>query len=117
MFLRVAQELLDLGHPADSTSRSYYAVFHAATAVLTSLGVERSSHRALWSAFGEHVVAPNLMERRFHRDAISLFMARNESDYLPEPTDTPEDAERSLAVAEQFVQAAKAFLDTRSDSR
>jgi len=31
--LEVARENLENGHPADSVSRSYYAMFHAAAAV------------------------------------------------------------------------------------
>jgi len=71
--LQVAQELLDLSHPADSVSRSYYAMFHSATAVLKELGIERKSHHAVWSAFGEYVVAKGLMEAKFHRSGLDVF--------------------------------------------
>jgi hypothetical protein len=37
-------------------------MFHAATAVLLSRGIERRSHHAVLSAFGEHIVKPGLVE-------------------------------------------------------
>jgi len=39
--LQVARENLENNHPADSISRSYYSMLHAATGVLAELGVER----------------------------------------------------------------------------
>jgi uncharacterized protein (UPF0332 family) len=39
--LNVSRVNLEHGFSADSINRSYYAMFHAATSVLLSLGVER----------------------------------------------------------------------------
>ena len=111
--LIVAEELLAGGHPADSVSRSYYAMFHAATGALLGMGIERSSHRALWSAFGEQTAAKALMDPKFHRWGMDAFRARLESDYLPAPEDTPEFAQKLLDQAHEFVAACRGFLKTR----
>lgn len=50
--LAAAESLIQQGFPPDAVSRSYYAMFHAATAVLLELGIQRSSHHATWAAFG-----------------------------------------------------------------
>ena len=111
--LEAARDLLNLGYPADSISRSYYAVFHAATAVLMELGIQRSSHHALWAAFGEHVAAKGLMDPRLHRVGLDAFRDRARSDYFASPGDTVEDGEETLGAAHEFVAACREFLEGR----
>jgi len=109
--LEVAREVLRLGHPADSVSRSYYAAFHAATAMLLELGIERSSHHAVWAAFGEQVTARGLLDARYHRAGLDLLRARSSSDYLAEPEDTQEDAAEALGLAQEFASACRSALE------
>ena len=111
--LHVAQDMLRLDYPADSISRSYYAMFHAATAVLMQLGIQRSSHHALWAAFGQHVAAQGLMDPRLHRIGLDAFRDRARSDYFAEPGDTVEDGDETLRAAREFVAACREFLESR----
>jgi len=104
-FLRDARLLFE--------SRSYYAVFHGAKAVLFRLGIERKSHHAVWGAFGEMVVNPGLMEKRYHKGAVDLFLSRVESDYSPRTKDTPETTQGFLIFATEFVAACRGFLQGR----
>lgn len=108
--IEVARENLDHEHPADSASRSYYAMFHSATAILGTLGIERSSHHGLWGAFGEHIAAKDRMDRKFHRMGLFAFGVRAPSDYLPAPETTAKDAEQLIADALEFLAAAKKFV-------
>lgn len=112
-FLGVAEDLRGLGHSRDTVNRAYYAVFHAATAVLVHLDIQRSSHHGLWSAFGQFVTAPGLLEVRYHRLALNLFLARNDSDYLPQAEVTAHAAENALSSAREFVAACREFLESR----
>jgi len=114
--LRVSADLLGHGYRADSISRSYYAMFHAATATLLLVGVERSSHKALISAFGEFVVKKGFVEARYHGYLRNAFEARSESDYLPSPSETAEDANLILEQAEEFVGACGKFIE-KGESR
>lgn len=41
---------------AKDERRTYYAMFHAATAALLSQGIRRSKHSAVVAAFGRHLV-------------------------------------------------------------
>lgn len=61
-----ARILIDNNRPAAATARAYYAMFHAATAVLSVKGIKRGSHHGILSAFGEHLVKPGLIDPRFH---------------------------------------------------
>ena len=114
--LTVAHDLLVGGHPVDSVGRSYYAMFHAARAVLKELGVERKSHHGLWAAFGEHVAAKGMMDPKYHRYGLDAFSARVDSDYLAEPDDTADDAREVLDMARDFVAACRSFLEERGGS-
>jgi hypothetical protein len=111
--LGAAADLLSTGHPAVSVGRSYYAVFHAARAVLLVLEIHRKSHHAHWAAFGQHVTAAGLLPVRLHQVGLELFLARRESDYFAEPTDTPEDAQAALEEAREFVSACRSFVESR----
>lgn len=109
--LAAAESLIEQGFPPDSVSRSYYAMFHAATAVLLELGIQRSSHYAMWAAFGQFVVHPGLIATHYHRAGLDMASARADSDYLAEPEDTLENARDDLAMARDFVAACHNFLD------
>jgi uncharacterized protein len=114
--LEVAAENLEGKHPADSISRSYYAIFHAAKATLGELEIECGSHHAVWGAFGEHLVAKGLMPKKYHRHALDAFSARNLSDYLSDPRSTTEDALVTLQAAREFVDACWNFISERQDN-
>ena len=110
-FTQVAADMLRLGHWPDGVSRSYYAMFHAATAVLLELGIERSSHHGVWAAFGQFVTAKGHMDVRYHHAGLEWFRARSDSDYFAEPEHSRDDAEAALSAARDFVTACLRFLE------
>jgi len=54
--LEGARALLDRGEYFGAVSRAYYAIFHAARAVLYSYGITTKTHIGLVSLFGEHII-------------------------------------------------------------
>jgi len=108
--LVVAEENLANAHPADSVSRAYYAMFHSATAILLKIGVERSSHKGIISAFGEKVIKTGKMDKRFHAYLRDAFDSRSVSDYLPFPDQDATQAKETLSQAKEFVQACRTLL-------
>lgn len=118
--LERAEELINASHImlsnnfySDSISRSYYAAFHGAKAVLEELGIERKSHQAVWSEFGQKIAKAGLMDKKYHSTGVRLFNRRIKSDYWAKPNDTVEDAQISLSFATEFVAACKTFLEGR----
>jgi uncharacterized protein (UPF0332 family) len=107
--------MLDLELPSDSISRSYYAMFHAAKAVLTEMDIARASHRGVIAAFGQFVVKPGHMHPRFHASLRQAFNARAESDYLARPEDSMGDARAFLERAREFVTAVQSHLERRNE--
>lgn len=108
--LAVAAENLRNNHPADSASRAYYPIFHAATAVLLEKGVERSSHKGVISAFGEIFIKGDLLEKRFHEYSRGAFDARILSDYFPSPSPDGIHADEILSNAGEFIKACQNLL-------
>jgi len=111
--LGAAQLLVERAYPADSVGRSYYAMFHAATAVLLELGIERGSHKGVISGFGEFLVKPGHLPAPLHASFRKAFDARQEDEYLASPSETAEKAGLLVQEAGAFVAACRAFLEGR----
>jgi uncharacterized protein len=65
--LRVAKNLLLSKDYEDSVSRSYYAAFHAAQALLLSEGLSAETHRGVVTLFGLHFIARLSRNQTFQR--------------------------------------------------
>jgi uncharacterized protein (UPF0332 family) len=102
-----SQVLLDNERPAAAVARVYYAMFHAATAVLEVKGIKRSSHRGILSAFGQYLVKPGLIEQKFHLYLREAFELRQQIDYDPIVDINLQQAKEALEQAIDFVDACK----------
>ena len=73
------------GYYADSISRAYYAIMHAAKAALSFRGVpvdnRRSTHRAVMNRFGWHLVEPGYIEPTWADDIRQGHAERTQADY------------------------------------
>lgn len=110
MALQQSSDNLDLGYYDVATSRAYYAMFYAATALLASQGISRSKHSGVHSAFGQHFVKPGLIEPSYSRMLSNAFNVRLDSDYDVDSSPDLVLAKNVLGDAEQFVERAVAYL-------
>jgi uncharacterized protein (UPF0332 family) len=101
--LAQAELMLASSFPGASVSRSYYAMFHAATAALLQRGVKRRSHQGIIAAFGQTFVKPGIVDARFHKYLTKAFSLRQESDYLPMVRLVDERAREVIDWAKEFV--------------
>ena len=108
--LQQSSDNLGLGHYDVATSRAYYAMFYAATALLLSQGISRSKHSGVHSAFGQYFVKPGLIEPQYSRMLVNAFRLRLDSDYEVSPSLNKVLAEDNLRDAEQFVERAETYL-------
>jgi len=108
-FLRSGNALLELGDPDSAVGRAYYAMFHAAEALLLSKGLEYAAHRAVQSAYGREFAKTGLLPSRFHRALLDAYESRVSADYESAAVDS-ETARKHLAGAEEFVNAAAKYL-------
>lgn len=112
--LQAAQSLLDDDFLADALSRAYYAILHAARAVLLAEGVTVSSHRAVRRLFSLHLVKPGKLENRFAKilaeEQDDRFLADYDAWFHPER----ERAEKRVGEAGEFLAAIRTFLENRA---
>jgi len=108
--LQQAKDNLNLGYYDVVTSRAYYAMFYAASALLASKGISRSKHSGVHSAFGQYFVKPGLIEPQYSRMLINAFNVRLDSDYDVKPLLNRALAEDILRDAQQFVERVAAYL-------
>ena len=104
--LEVAELLLTSGYFEDSVSRSYYATFHAACALLASIGRTVRTHEGLRAVIGEHFVRPGALDGKFARFLTRIAADRNDADYSAVPSFTKADAATTLDEARAFVEAS-----------
>ena len=108
--LVTAQLLIREGKYRTAISRAYYAIFMIATAALATLGISRSKHSGVESAFGQYLVKPGLLEPKYHSVYIRAREWREDADYEPTVQFTEQDARTVLGQAEEFVARVERYL-------
>ena len=105
--IKDAELLLNSHRSSASVGRSYYAMFHSATAVLLVEDIKRHSHQGLISAFGQFLVKEGKVEPRFHKYFAEAFDLRQESDYQPVAEVTEQQALIVLDRAREFIEICR----------
>jgi len=93
-------------------SRTYYAIFYAASAVLASIGIARSKHTGVISAFRLHFIKSGLIEPEFGDILGVSFDARQESDYELIPYIDYDLAIKRYGDAKRFVDRVETYLES-----
>jgi len=109
-YLNSANLLLENRDYDSSVSRSYYAMFYAAEALLLSKNLKFSSHKGVISAFGEHFVKTGLFGKEIRRKLQKAFDERQRSDYSFQAIISKEDAGQILQDGLEFLEEAKIYL-------
>lgn len=108
--LRVARAALELGIARDAMSRAYYAVFHAARALLLLAGVEPKTHAGVLRMFGELWVKAGKIDSSQTLVLTRLQAYRLASDYAYSFEVQPDDVHAELVAAEHFVGLAERLV-------
>ena len=101
--LRAARKLFEDGLYEDSTSRSYYAMFHGVSALLLAKGLSTSKHQGVISLFDLHFIKPRILPPEMSTWIHDAFKARQEADYSDEALNPRAAAETTAAHAENFL--------------
>jgi uncharacterized protein (UPF0332 family) len=94
----------------NSINRSYYAVFHAAKALLLKKGIITHKHDSTIQQFGLHYVVNDNFDKNIAKIINRLEEDRTESDYSISSYFDYEDAEYNLEKAELFIDECMQFL-------
>ncbi len=102
--LLVAEDLLVHGHIPDAASKTYYAMFFAAKAILCSEGIHVVKHSAVESAFGYYFAKPGRIDAKYHKMLMNARKIREIADY-------DIDEEIIEPVATLKIEEGRAFLN------
>lgn len=111
--LGAAQSCRRDGFYADSVSRAYYAVLHAAKAALHLQGIDAESHAAVKRLFGLHLVQPGWIEPEWSTYLGESSEARLMAEYDVEVPFSEEDAREESDRASAFLSRIRAMLLTK----
>ncbi|MBM3745968.1 MAG: HEPN domain-containing protein [Acidobacteria bacterium] len=105
--LDAAKLLRERGYLEEALSRSYYAMFYAARALLAGEGLSFSKHSAVIAAFGQHFAKPGRVPAEYHYHLRSAQDFRLSGDYDLEYTAGQEEVQEQIARAERFLALAQ----------
>jgi uncharacterized protein (UPF0332 family) len=108
--IQAAKELATSGFYDFAASRSYYAVFYAATAVLLDEGLEFSKHSGVIASIHQRLVKTGKLDKEQGKELNWLFELRNVGDYGVTIHVSQQDTERAIRVAENFLLIIKSLL-------
>jgi uncharacterized protein (UPF0332 family) len=108
--LDAARLLAREGFHRDAVGRSYYSIFHAASALLASIGRPAKTHEGIRSLISEHFVRPGLLAPEHVRSLRQIAGDRTDADYDAVAEFSAEDSASDIARAEAFLVAAEQIL-------
>lgn len=113
--IAASKSCLDAGYHDVGVGRSYYAMFYVAQALLNERSLRFRKHGGVHSAFGEHFAKPAVLDPKYHRWLLTAFNKRLVADYGTEDETDAEDVRQSIIQAEEFLAAARAYLEKKTD--
>jgi len=108
--IQAAKELATSGFYDFAASRSYYAVFYAATAVLLDEGLEFSKHSGVIASIHQRLVKTGKLDKELGKELNWLFELRNVGDYGVTIHVSQKDTEKAIRPAENFLRIIKSLL-------
>lgn len=102
--IKVAEKLFNSGDYDDAVSRAYYAVFHAAQALLLTEGQRADSHKGVVTLFGLLFVKTGKFSRNLGKYLANLKDDRESGDYEIFSYIDRETAETAVAEAKKFLE-------------
>ena len=98
-------------NPRECASSMYFAVFHAAEALLYAKGIEAGSHKAVASLLAMHFVRPGTLPRETSAKFSALMAGRHDADYNEAIPFGPEDARAAAATGTALLTGLLGALD------
>ncbi len=108
--IQAAKELAATGHCDFVASRAYYAAFYAATALLLSEELEFGKHSGVIASIHQRFVRTGKLDTRHGKDLNWLFELREVGDYGATIHVSPQDANKAVEAAEDFLRAAMSLI-------
>jgi len=110
--LRAARILLEAGEYKSANNRAYYAIFHAINAVHALNGKSFKRHKDAVGNFNKDYVKTEIFPREIGRKISEAEEIRHASDYDDFYIASYEEANRQIAVADEFIQLVEKYCMT-----
>jgi len=108
--LKAADGLVAMSLRRDAASRAYYAVFHAARALLLLEGLEAKTHGGVHRLVAEQLVRTGKLDAKVNVLLARLQGVRHQSDHAYTFDIDEEDAAALVADARAFVEKAATLV-------
>jgi uncharacterized protein len=108
--LSAADQLIAIALYRIAMTRSYFAAFHAARAVLYAQGYDPKTHQGVLTLFNQHLVRPQHFEPLAARVLARLQKYREQADYGESFVVDLDGAREEAAAARSFVESAERFI-------
>lgn len=108
--LNDAKKTLELEMYDTAANRSYYAIFHAARAVLALDGQDYKRHSGVISNFQKDYIKTEIFDKQMSNIIKNAFDMRTESDYEDFYIVPKEDVKIQVEEAEIFIANIEAYL-------
>ena len=95
-----------------AANRSYYAIFHAARAVLALTGQDFKKHSGVIAFFRKEYVKSGVFEKKLSDIIQDAFEIRTDCDYEDFYIVAKEDVEQQIKNAEYFIAKIEAYLQS-----
>jgi len=112
-YRKSAEILLGEGDYESSVSRTYYAMFYSAQAMLLTKNLSFSSHKGVISAFGEQFVKTGIFPKEMGRELNKAFEKRQIGDYEYTFVISKMEAEEILENGEKFIETIAQHLNEK----
>jgi len=103
-------------NPRECASSMYFAVFHAAEALLYAKGIEAESHKAVASLLALHFVRPGTLPRETSAKFSALMAGRHDADYNEAIPFGLEDARAAAATGNVLLSDLLRVLEGATDA-
>ena len=95
-----------------AANRSYYAIFHAARAVLALTGQDYKKHSGVIAFFRKEFIKTGILDKKLSDIIQDAFEIRTDCDYEDFYVVTKEEVEQQLKNAAYFTSAIESYLQT-----
>jgi uncharacterized protein (UPF0332 family) len=101
--MKAADLLFDNGFVRDAVGKLYYSLLYTVRAMLLTKSLEPKSHEGALRLFGLHFVKHGIFEPKDSHIFSKLMKYRQEADYNPSYSFTPEDFTQFKGEAETLI--------------
>lgn len=108
--LRTAERLSRMGEHDDAISRAYYAMYHAALALLLTKDAAPTTHAGLLVLLSKEFVRAGKLEKRYVDMLSEAKELRESGDYEPFFSATSKESHTVLLDAKAFIAKMKELL-------